>query len=221
MFNIGEIMDKSLTQHLGNFEHFIPARHIVVPPKKLNQQMKLRSAKKYFEGDPIGYKKFERSDGVIVPSKEGKLLLEDNNFILKLTCFNKSVYGKAVKYDAPDGVIIVPRWMRHKLESLMSKTHACSDCTIHAQSINLEKITKVKIKVPNGMDNPVDILEFELRNRNLLAVGEKIVAKIFDLKVEFIVEKIEAGSKNIDIGLLYGNTTSSDIIFDFDSSPIV
>lgn len=191
------------------------------PPKKLSAQMKLRTGKKYFKNDPIGQKKFEQSDGIIVPADEGKILMEDNNFIVKLTCFDKSVYGKAVKYNAPNGVIIVPRWMKYKLESPMSKTHTCADCTIHVQSVKLDKITKIKIKVPEGLDNPIDILEFELRNRNLLMVGEKITVKIFDLKIDFIVERMESGSKSIDIGLLYENNTSSDIIFDFDSNHIL
>ena len=65
------------------------------------------------------------------------------------------------------------------------------------------------------MDNPTDILEFELRNRNLLGVGEKINAKIFDVKAEFIVEKLESGSKSIDIGVLYNNTIASDIVFEY------
>lgn len=223
---LDNLFGQQILQHLQQLQQLQHLQHIelsaprVIPPKKLTSEMKVRTGKKYFKDDPIGKKKFEQSDGIIVPSNEGKIMMEDNNFIVKLTCFDKSVYGKAVKYNAPKGVIIIPRWMKYKLESPMSNIHTSEDCIVHVQSVKLDKITKIKIKVPEGLDNPIDILEFELRNRNLLMVGEKITVKIFDLKIDFVVEKIESGSKNIDIGLLYGNDTSSDIIFDFDSDHI-
>lgn len=155
---------------------------------------------------------FENGDSVIIPVDEGNIVLNSNNFILKVSYNEKFVVCKATKYDAPTGMIIMPRHMLCKLCTYYSDFGKMCE----VKNIIPAKIKKVSILGPDDLENPNDILEFELRNRNILSVGEKIIVKMFDSNIEFYVKKLESSTGVIDYGLLYGNDIENNIDFSFN-----
>jgi hypothetical protein len=66
------------------------------------------------------------------------------------------------------------------------------------------------------MPPPLGILEFEMRDRNLLYKDDSFEVKMFKKTYVFTVINIYNQSNEIDIGTLYGSGLTSEIIFDIE-----
>jgi hypothetical protein len=80
----------------------------------------------------------------------------------------------------------------------------------------LDSIVNIKINVPKNVVDPVSILEFELRQRNILTKGDKISSKIFEKSYDFIIKEIQTRSGMSNVGALYDNNIISNINFEIE-----
>ena len=78
----------------------------------------------------------------------------------------------------------------------------------------LKTITLVKISCPYKFEDPLTILEFELRNRQILTVGDKIDIKIFELLVQPEIVEIYSNDEKIQSGSLYDSSISRNVFFE-------
>jgi anaerobic selenocysteine-containing dehydrogenase len=177
--------------------------------KQLSSSLRVLS---YNHDNKIKKMIFNKGENIIIPKKEGNELLGiNNNCMLKISSGTKFVYAKAVQYDAPDTKIIIP-------EELQKKLDISDGDRVFISSTKLKNIKHIKVKVPIDICDPIAILEFELRNKNILTKENKIVCKIFDKTYEFVVVSISDNDGiEMESGLVYGDNTTSDINFDIIS----
>lgn len=158
------------------------------------------------------YNKIETSldDTVELPDNISMKLLNEGNCFVCLSYNDNRVVAKATKYNAPNGCVIMPKWMIEKLKIEM-------DNTVTITSEKIKTITFVKIKVPSEITEPMGVLEFHLRNRNILYENEQIKIKMFENTYIFTVCEIFSETERIECGILYGNNGNipiADIKFD-------
>ena len=201
----------SPTQIPQSYDFAFPDTHEYYVPqiKQLSSSLRVLS---YDNESKIKKMNFNKGDNVIIPKKEGnELLAINNNCILKISSGTKFVYAKAVQYDAPDTKIIIP-------EELQKKLDVSDGDRIFISSVRLKNIKNIKVKVPIDICDPVAILEFELRNKNILTKENTIMCKIFDKSYEFVIVSMSDNDGiEMESGLVYGDNTTSDINFDIIS----
>lgn len=184
--------------------------HLEYDDMENNNIVKLSTSLRVF-GDELN--EIKSDDSVIIPQNEGNILLSfENDYIVKIKSVGheKNMYAKVINFNAKIGRIIMSDKMKKEL-------NIENGDRIYVESVKLENITKIKFKVPKIMVNPNAILEFELKNKNILSKGDMIESNIFDKKYVCTVMEIYSSDKTIDIGLLYGTGTTSDITLEIES----
>ena len=76
---------------------------------------------------------------------------------------------------------------------------------------NIDVITKIDVAIPEVITNPVDILQFKLRDRNMISKDENIEIKIFDKKYVIKIVALYNENNKINQGMLFGSSLSRDI----------
>lgn len=120
-----------------------------------------------------------------------------------------TVFAKVTKYDSDKHTVQMPVWM---VDRIKSKTNDM----VKIVSKPVKNITKIKVKCPKEITNSLGILEFEMRDRNLLYKDDSFEVKMFEKTYIFTVTNIYSQSNEIDVGTLYGSGLTSEIIFDIE-----
>lgn len=147
------------------------------------------------------------ADTVSIPAQESEKLLLNDNQVINISYGDKSVCAKVTNYSAPPRTIQMPTWMINKIGA---KVNDLLKITIS----DIKPITLLKVTAPKEITNSIVVLEFELRNKNLLYKGEKVQIKMFEKIYEFVIEKIFNGDTELDSGTLYGNGLTAEVKFD-------
>lgn len=151
-------------------------------------------------------------DTIIIPPIESQKLLLQDNHILEITNENTklSVYAKVIDYCAPNRNILIPKWM-------MEKIGAKTNDLLKLEIAKIKKITMVRVVVPSLITNSLGIMEFHLKDRNLLYSGEEIKIKMFEMEFVFKIEEIYNDKEKLNVGMLYdilGDNSKTEINFD-------
>ena len=150
-------------------------------------------------------------DTVSLPIFESERLLsqEGNSIVEIMSSSGNVVHAKVTQYDYKPRTIAMPQWM---IDCVKVKDNDL----VKIVTKKVQTITRVKVKSPKEITNSLGILEFELKDRNLLYKGEIITVKMFEKKYQFVVDKIYNQNTELDMGLLYGNGMTAEIIYDIE-----
>lgn len=146
-------------------------------------------------------------DSIGIPQFETERLLNQDIQTVEISFGENKVIGKVTKYDSNPRTILLPQWMINKLG-------AKENDLVKIITKKIDQITKLSVKCPKEITNSLTILEFEMRDRNLLYKNNVFIVKIFDKEYRFIIENIYNNNKEIEVGILYNNGLSSEIFFD-------
>ncbi len=146
-------------------------------------------------------------DTVEIPQAESKKFLMQENSIVDISFEGNHVYAKVVGYSAENRMIVMPQWMINKIKAKQNDF-------LKIELANIKKITMVKVIAPSNITNSLGVLEFHLRNRNILYSGEQITVKMFEKTYIFTISEIYSGEEKLETGLLYGNSLTTEIKFD-------
>lgn len=177
------------------------------------------------KNNPADSSRISLDDTISIPIDDINNLFtqdENHNFVVKIEIDKPNdsndpngqyVYAKINKYDAPSKSIKIPKWMCDKLGVINN------DMLIISFG-NIKKISKIIIGTIMQTINALKILEFLLKDRSLLYSGEKFIINMFEKTYELKVlhifnEDIEVGeAEEINVGLLYSNSLTSEITFE-------
>lgn len=160
----------------------------------------------FFKNNHKQKKLFDSSDGICIPQDLGAIAMKTGVFVTQIKSSSGTVYGKSIRYDAPKNCIILPSWMASKI-NIVNGNYV----TISFEKI--ESITDIKFTIPKNIVDPHAILEFELRNRNVLSNGDIVKSTIFDKTYNFYVKEIKTASGLASVGTLFDNNIVSNINF--------
>jgi hypothetical protein len=146
--------------------------------------------------------KFERSDGIILPSNTKQKLFESlmTMHTVKLTNYkcNLTAYCRVIGFDAPENTIVIPRWLMDGIFLEVTEN-------VHVNTVNMPEVKSIKVKVDKEIEDPKTILEYELKDHVVSFVGKTIKVKIFEKEYEIKVVSQEPSTcgiiSNIDVKL--------------------
>ena len=149
------------------------------------------------------------SDKISVPINVGNQMMREDTFCVKLSYHGNSVYAKATEYDAPFANAIIPT-------SLCDRLSVGDGDIINVSIIKSNKITEMKISSPKIVENPLSILNYLLKDKQIISTGEIVRVKIFDKIYEFVILNLKTSDGDAEMGLLYGSDLVADVAIDIE-----
>lgn len=184
--------------------------------KKINNESSNNFIVKLYANIRKQNKKLRLNDTISLPINESEKLLQlniNNQSIVKLTFGKFVMFAKVTEYNSPQKTITLEKWM---LEKLGAKENDFIKITIE----NIKHVTKIKITTSKEITNSLEILEYELLNRNIIYKNEKILISVFEKIYEFSIDEIYSEQEQIDCGTLHCNVPNknglTEIIFDLN-----
>lgn len=188
------------------------------------------TSKEHFKSKTEAYN-FDKTDNIIIPYMDGndnlfKEMIDYNdsndsnltsNFFIKLKCLdknNKSVesYAKIMSFESKTRNVVLPKLLIDKLNLDVYQEYRKP--LINIKKINQEElqlITRITFRISLNIMNPIDVLQFELRNRHIVSLGEVITVSIFEKSYEFMIFDIECEGIKCSQGILYDDSLERDI----------
>lgn len=150
-----------------------------------------------------------KDDTICLPVLESQKLFLRDTLTVELKSPNGKVMVKVTKYNSDPRTVQLPQWIFEKL-NIQENT------IVQITEKNIKPITKISVSCPKEITNSLLVLEFEIRNRNLLYKNDVFCVKMFEKEYRFTIDNIYNKSDEIDCGLLYENSLVSEIFFDIN-----
>lgn len=152
---------------------------------------------------------FNKNDGIYVPENWGNILLMEGKFFLMIENSNNYSYGKAIKYTAPSDTVLLPKMIMNKIGLEYGDF-------VSIRPVDINQITNITFSSPKCITNPIAILEFELKNRNTISLGDMIIVKMFEKTYDFVVMSLITDKGDTMLGKLYGDNINVNINIDVE-----
>lgn len=211
-FNINDALDRMFNDD-ENVQNFFGDVHQNLLNGFVDQSFmaKLYAVKKKENHVANPIKKYVKNDTISLPVFESERLLAQDVSTVEIFSPDgkRSVYAKVTKYDSDPRTVQLPMWM---FESLDIQENAM----VKIVTKSIKSITKISISCPKEITNSLLVVEFEIRDRNILYKGDVFLIKMFEKEYKFTIDKLYNGTEEIVVGTLYDNSLTSEIIFDIN-----
>lgn len=156
--------------------------------------------------------KYKKDDTITLPLFESERLLTQYNMFVEISNqligqANISVIAKVTNFDADPRTVQLPEWMFDYLNIKENNL-------IKLTTKKILNITKICARCPKEITDSLTIMEFEIRDRNILYKNDVIIVKMFEKEYKFFVDKLYNGDSEISSGLLYPDGIFTEIFFD-------